>query len=174
MDTHQEHRKSRQIFLEDKGPPKMLPASRGFHATFLKFARQFQQWFMSINGAVHSQVFEQRGLGRFPPCNWPWFIPLARVEEASYPACNCRSRNHYVSVVTQMRSTEITHKMGSDEWKTIYPEVDNRPIAEECISTPRQFRSEKRIALRQSAVRDGNLGVIYEDPDRQRHPRWTP
>eukprot|EP00973_Karenia_brevis_P072901 10124010-Karenia_brevis.AAC.1 len=63
--------------------------------------------------------------------------------------------------------------MGSDEWKTIYPEVNARPVAEECISTPIQFRTEKRLARRQTAVRDGDLGVIYEDPDRQGHPRWT-
>eukprot|EP00973_Karenia_brevis_P043525 6031164-Karenia_brevis.AAC.1 len=60
--------------------------------------------------------------------------------------------------------------MGSDVWTQIYSDAYNRPIAEECIMTPREFRSEKRAALRRSSVRDGNLGVIYENPDRQGHP----
>eukprot|EP00973_Karenia_brevis_P010485 1423665-Karenia_brevis.AAC.1 len=60
--------------------------------------------------------------------------------------------------------------MGSDIWTNIYSDAYNRPISEECIMTPREFRSEKRTALRRSSVRDGNLGVIYENPDRQGHP----
>eukprot|EP00973_Karenia_brevis_P055452 7710163-Karenia_brevis.AAC.1 len=75
-----------------------------------------------------------------------------------------------MSIVTQMRAEEISYKMGSDEWKNIYAEVYNRPVCEACIPTPVQFRTEKRLARLQVAVREGDLGVIYEDPDRQRHP----
>eukprot|EP00973_Karenia_brevis_P050944 7074510-Karenia_brevis.AAC.1 len=39
--------------------------------------------------------------------------------------------------------------------------------------TPREFRTEKQKALHTTSVREGNLGVIYENPDRHGHPRWT-
>eukprot|EP00973_Karenia_brevis_P006809 923722-Karenia_brevis.AAC.1 len=42
FDTHQAHRAIRKVILKDDGPPTLQPSSRGFHSTFLKFARQFQ------------------------------------------------------------------------------------------------------------------------------------
>eukprot|EP00973_Karenia_brevis_P088216 12232425-Karenia_brevis.AAC.1 len=63
-------------------------------------------------------------------------VPLTRVEEAEYPVCNCKSKNHHALIFTQMRAREITRKLGSDLWTNIYPDVNNRPIAEECIMTP--------------------------------------
>eukprot|EP00973_Karenia_brevis_P021152 2908578-Karenia_brevis.AAC.1 len=32
VDTYQGHSKMREIHIDDNGPPRMIPASRGFHA----------------------------------------------------------------------------------------------------------------------------------------------
>eukprot|EP00973_Karenia_brevis_P001758 239244-Karenia_brevis.AAC.1 len=89
MDTHQAHRALREIIIEDGGPPKLLPSSRGFHATVLKFARQFQSWFESMYGRLHANVVVVPGIGRFRPCNKPFMVPVTRVAEAEYPVCAC-------------------------------------------------------------------------------------
>eukprot|EP00973_Karenia_brevis_P004245 582623-Karenia_brevis.AAC.1 len=60
--------------------------------------------------------------------------------------------------------------MNTDVWTQMYPDVFNRPISQECIMTPREFRTERQKALHRTSVREGNLGVIYENPDRQGHP----
>eukprot|EP00973_Karenia_brevis_P066428 9233986-Karenia_brevis.AAC.1 len=84
LDTHQAHRALRNVVLPD-GPPTLQPASRGFHSTFLKFARQFQSWFTSVHGSVHLMPLDEPGIGRFRGCGKPWMIPLSRLNEGDYP-----------------------------------------------------------------------------------------
>eukprot|EP00973_Karenia_brevis_P031039 4281594-Karenia_brevis.AAC.1 len=60
--------------------------------------------------------------------------------------------------------------MGTDAWTQMYGELYNRPIAQENILSHREFRTEKQKALHKTAVRDGDLGAIYESPDCRWHP----
>eukprot|EP00973_Karenia_brevis_P055396 7702121-Karenia_brevis.AAC.1 len=84
LDTHQAQRSLRQIIVPE-GPPALQPASQGFHSTVFKFARQFQCWFTSIYGSVHSMTLDEPGIGRFPRCGRPWMIPPACINEGNYP-----------------------------------------------------------------------------------------